>query len=57
MQAAFVEEMNKVTEEMKNSQPKSGGNKAIVLLSVLILLGVIADIVLQVLSMCNFKLF
>ena len=50
VQAAFV-------EEMKNSQPKSGGNKAIVLLSVLILLGVIADIVLQVLSMCNFKLF
>ena len=57
VQAAFVEEMNKVTEEMKNSQPKSGGNKAIVLLSVLILFGVIADIVLQVLSMCNFKLF
>ena len=57
MQAAFVEELNKQTEELKNSQPAKTGNTAILVISVLILLGVTADVVLQVLSMFNFKFF
>ena len=57
MQAAFVEELNKQTEELKRVQPAKTGNKAILLFSVLILIGVIADVVLQVLSMLNFKFF
>ena len=57
VQAALVEELNKQTEELKNSQPKSGGNKAIIPISVLILIGVAANIVLQVLSMLNIKFF
>lgn len=59
VQAAFVEEMNKQTEEWKNSQlqHKGSSNKVLIPISVLILLGVIADLVLQVLSMLNFKLF
>ena len=57
VQAAFVEELNKQTEELKRVQPAKTGNKAILLFSVLILIGVIADVVLQVLSMLNFKFF
>ena len=57
VQAAFVEELNKQTEELKSSQPKSGTNKALLPISVLILVGVAADIVLQILSICNFKFF
>lgn len=57
VQAAFVEELNKQTEELKNSQPKSSSDKALIPISVLILIGVTADIVLQVLSMLNFKFF
>ena len=57
VQAAFVEELNKQTEELKKVQPAKTGNKAILLFSVLILIGVIADVVLQVLSMLNFKVF
>ncbi|MDE6944727.1 MAG: hypothetical protein K2P66_09910 [Lachnospiraceae bacterium] len=57
VQAAFVEELNKQTEELKKVQPAKTGNKAILLFSVLILIGVIADVVLQVLSMLNFKFF
>ncbi len=57
VQAAFVEELNKQTEELKNSQPAKTGNTAILVISVLILLGVTADVVLQVLSMFNFKFF
>ena len=57
MQAAFLEELNKQNEELKNSQPAKTGNTAILVISVLILLGVTADVVLQVLSMFNFKFF
>lgn len=57
VQAAFVEELNKQTEELKKVQPAKTGNKATLLFSVLILIGVIADVVLQVLSMLNFKFF
>ena len=53
VQAAFVEELNKQTEELKNSQPAKTGNTAILVISVLILLGVTADVVLQGLSMVN----
>jgi len=48
-----VEELNKQTEEWKNSQPKGGDNKAILPISILILIGVIADVALQVLSLLN----
>ena len=57
VQAALVEELNKQAEVLKEEQPKSSGNKAVVPISILILLGVIANIVLQVLSMLNFKFF
>lgn len=57
VQAALVEELNKQTEELKSSRPANSGNKALLPISVLILLGVIADIVLQVLSLVNFKFF
>lgn len=59
VQAAFVEELNKQAEALKNDRPQHTGgvSKALIPISVLILLGVIADIVLQVLSMLNFKLF
>lgn len=57
VQAALVEELNKQTEELKNSRPESNGHKALIPLSVLILLGAIANIVLQVLSLMNFKFF
>lgn len=57
VQAVFIEELNKQTEELKNCQPKSGNNKIFMPLSVLILIGVAADIVLQILSMLNFKFF
>ncbi len=57
VQAALVEELNKQTEELKSSQPSGNGHKALILISVLILIGVAANIVLQVLSMMNFKFF
>lgn len=57
VQAAFVEELNKQTEELKNSQPVDKSGKVLVPISILILVGVIADIVLQVLSLLNFKFY
>ncbi len=57
VQAAFVEELNKQTEELKSSQPVNKGAGALLPISILILIGVIADIVLQVLSLLNFKFF
>lgn len=50
VQAALVEEMNKQTEEIKNSQVKNRGSKAVLPISILILLGVIADILIQLFS-------
>ena len=57
VQAALVEELNKQTEELKSSQPSGNGPRALIPISVLILIGVAANIVLQVLSMMNFKFF
>ena len=57
VQAALVEELKKQTEELKSSQPSGNGPRALIPISVLILIGVAADIVLQVLSMMNFKFF
>lgn len=57
VQAAVVEELNKQTEELKNSQPVNKSGKVLVPISILILVGVLADIVLQVLSLLNFKFF
>lgn len=57
VQAAFVEELNKQTEEFKEMKPAHSGNKAVLVISILILVGVAADVVLQVLSMLNFKFF
>lgn len=57
VQAAFVEELNKQTEELKAVQTTKSGSKAVLPISVLILIGVAADIVLQVLSLLNFKFF
>ncbi len=57
VQAALVEELKKQTEELKSSQPSGNGHKALIPISVLILIGVAANIVLQVLSMMNFKFF
>ncbi len=57
VQAALVEELNKQTEELKSRQPSGNGHKALIPISVLILIGVAANIVLQVLSMMNFKFF
>ncbi|MBP3476954.1 MAG: hypothetical protein J6K48_11680 [Lachnospiraceae bacterium] len=49
VQAALVEELNKQTEEIKNSQAQNKTSKAILPICVLILIGVIADIVLSLL--------
>ncbi len=57
VQAALVEELKKQTEELKSSQPSGNGHKVLIPISVLILIGVAANIVLQVLSMMNFKFF
>lgn len=50
VQAAVVEELNKQTEEIKNCQIQNRGSRAVLPVSVLILLGVIADILIQLFS-------
>lgn len=57
VQAALQEELNKQTEELKSIKPEKNGNKALLPISVLILIGVAANVVLQVLAMMNFKFF
>lgn len=57
VQAALMEELKRQTEELQNGRPANKGSKALLPISILILLGVIADIVLNVLSMMNFKFF
>lgn len=49
VQAALIEELNKQTEELKNSQVQNKTSKALLPISVLILIGVIADIVINLL--------
>ena len=47
VQAAVAEELSKQTEELKRSQIQNRGSRAIVPISVLILIGVIADILIK----------
>ena len=47
VQAAVAEELGKQTEELKRSQVQNRGSRAIVPISVLILIGVIADILIK----------
>ena len=49
VQAALIEELKKQTEELKNSQVQNKASKALLPLSVLILIGVVADIVINLL--------
>ncbi len=50
VQAALVEELNKQTEEWKAEQNKKRGNKGLLVLSILILIGVVADVAVNLLS-------
>ena len=47
VQAAIVEELNKQTEELKKSQKENRGSKAVLPVSILILLAVLADIAIH----------
>lgn len=49
VQAAVVEELNKQTEELKQSQIQNRGSRAVLPVCILILLGLAADIVIQLL--------
>lgn len=49
VQAALVEELNKQTQELKDSQAQNKTSKAVLPISILILIGVIADIVIGLL--------
>ena len=50
VQAAVVEELNKQTDELKKSQKENRGSKAVLPISILILLAVLADIAINLLS-------
>ena len=50
VQAAVVEELNKQTDELKQSQKENRGSKAVLPISILILLAVLADIAIQLFS-------
>ena len=47
VQAAMTEELNKQTEELKKSQKENRGSKAVLPISILILIGVLADILIH----------
>lgn len=47
VQAAVAEELTKQTEELKKSQEQNRGSRAVLPISILILIGVIADILIQ----------
>lgn len=47
VQAAVAEELGKQTEELKKSQAENRGSRAVLPISILILIGVIADILIQ----------
>lgn len=47
VQAALIEELNKQTEELKKSQAQNKASKALLPISILILIGVIANIVIS----------
>ena len=50
VQAAVVEELNKQTEELKQSQIENRGSKAVLPISIAILVAVLADIVIHLFS-------
>ena len=50
VQAAVVEELNKQTEELKKSQKENRGSKAVLPISILTLLAVLADIAVHLFS-------
>ena len=50
VQAAVVEELNKQTEELKKSQKENRGSKAVLPISILILLAVLADIAIHLVA-------
>ena len=47
VQAAMTDELNKQTEELKKSQRENRGSKAVLPISILILIGVLADILIH----------
>lgn len=51
VQAAMAEELGKQTEELKASQVQNRGSRALLPVSVLILIGVLADIAIQLFSL------
>lgn len=61
VQAAMLEELDKQTRELKKSQEENRGSKAVLPISIVILLAVLADIVLHLLTIVlpylNIKLF
>ena len=50
VQAAVAEELNKQTEELKKSQKENRGSKALLPISILILLAVLADVAINLVS-------
>lgn len=50
VQAAVVEELNKQTQELNEGKEENKGSKALLPISIMILLAVIADIVIQLFS-------
>lgn len=50
VQAAVIEELNKQTEEIKKSQEQNKTSKALLPVSIIILLGVITDIIIHLFS-------
>ncbi len=57
VQAAVADELNKQTEELKKSQKENRTSRAVLPLTILILLAVLADIAVQLLAITNFKFF
>lgn len=61
VQAAVTEELNRQTEELKQSQRENRGSKAVLPISIVILLAVLADIAIHlfeiILPYLNIKLF
>ena len=61
VQAAVVEELNKQTEELKKSQKENRGSRAVLPVSILILIAVLADVAIHIYEIIspyiNIKLF
>ena len=50
VQAAVVEELSKQTQELKDSQEEDKGSRLLLPVSIMILIGLIANIVIQLFS-------